>query len=115
MINGNKNLSRGVLPKTLRRGPYAVVDERCEDTTLDIASLLPEMCHAFDFLDLSIYVVICHEFDFFLDPCYLCSEMCHGFDFFLDPSIYVVICHVFDFFLDPCINVVKCATELTSF
>ena len=28
-------LSRGVLPKNLRRGPYAVVDERCEDTTLD--------------------------------------------------------------------------------
>ena len=29
------NWSRGVLPKNLRRGPYAVVDERCEDTTLD--------------------------------------------------------------------------------
>ena len=29
------HLSRGVLPETLRRGPYAVVDERCEDTTLD--------------------------------------------------------------------------------
>ena len=29
------NLSRGVLPETLRKGPYAVVDERCEDTTLN--------------------------------------------------------------------------------
>ena len=28
------NLSRGVLPETLRRGPYAVVDERCDETTL---------------------------------------------------------------------------------
>ena len=28
------DLSRGVLPENLRRGPYAVVDERCEDTTL---------------------------------------------------------------------------------
>ena len=27
-------LSRGVLPETLRRGPYAVVDERCDETTL---------------------------------------------------------------------------------
>ena len=25
----------GVLPEILRRGPYAVVAERCEDTTLD--------------------------------------------------------------------------------
>ena len=30
-----KHLSRGVLPENLRRGPYAVVDERCEDATLD--------------------------------------------------------------------------------
>ena len=29
------DLSRGVLPENLRRGPYAVVDERCEDVTLD--------------------------------------------------------------------------------
>ena len=35
VVQGSKNLSRGVLPETLRRGPYAVVDERCEDTTLD--------------------------------------------------------------------------------
>ena len=27
-------LSRGVLPDNLRRGPYAVVDERCDETTL---------------------------------------------------------------------------------
>ena len=62
-------MKQGRPPKESERGPYAVVDERYEDTTLDIASLLPEMCHAFDFLDLSIYLVICHEFDFFLDPC----------------------------------------------
>ena len=30
------HLSRGVLPDNLRRGPYAVVDERCEDTTLNL-------------------------------------------------------------------------------
>ena len=29
------HLSKDVFPKNLRRGPYAVVDERCEDTTLD--------------------------------------------------------------------------------
>ena len=29
-----ENLSRGVLPENLRRGPYAVVDERCDETTL---------------------------------------------------------------------------------
>ena len=28
------HLSRGVLPENLRRGPYAVVDERCDETTL---------------------------------------------------------------------------------
>ena len=27
-------LSKGVLPDNLRRGPYAVVEERCEETTL---------------------------------------------------------------------------------
>ena len=70
------NLSRGVLPETLRRGPYAVVDERCEDTTLDLALLLPEMCHEFgSFLDPSIYVVKCHAFGSFFVPLYLCSEM----------------------------------------
>ena len=37
VVQGSKNLSRGVLPETLRRGPYAVVDERCEDTTLNSA------------------------------------------------------------------------------
>ena len=31
----DENLSRGVLPENLRRGLYAVVDERCKDTTLD--------------------------------------------------------------------------------
>ena len=36
-----KNLSRGVLPEILRRGPYAVVDKRCEDTTLDPSSKKP--------------------------------------------------------------------------
>ena len=29
-----KYLSRGVVPENLRRGPYAVVDERCEKTAL---------------------------------------------------------------------------------
>ena len=38
---GNDHLSRGVLPETLRRGPYAVVDKRCEDTTLDPSSKKP--------------------------------------------------------------------------
>ena len=67
---------QGRPPRKSEEEPYAVVDEQCEDTTLDLALLLPKMCHGFDFFsDPSIYVLICH-----------------GFDFSLDPSIYVVKC-----------------------
>ena len=70
------DLSRGVLPETLRRGPYAVVDERCENTTLDSTTHQSQ-------------VVKTHRFDLFLDPCTTVTKN-HQFDLFLDPSIYVV-------------------------
>ena len=75
-----QNLSRGVLPENLSRRPYAVVDEICEDTTLDLlqrhfcliswtlvsrfttAPLLPH------FLDPSIRIYYSATFTSFLDP-----------------------------------------------
>ena len=70
------DLSRGVLPETLRREPYAVVDERCENTTLDSTTHQSQ-------------VVKTHRFDLFLDPCTTVVKT-HRFDLFLDPSIYIV-------------------------
>ena len=105
--NENLNLSRGVLPETLRRGPYAVVDERCEDTTMD--STMQDLLQRHFLLLFSTLVwriYFSATFCFFLDPSkedllqrhflLLFGPQYRGFTTaplfasILDPSIYVV-------------------------
>ena len=85
-----QNLSRDVLPENLRRGPYAVVDERCEDTTLDLNSmkdlLQRQFWHFFGPLYMRFITAILLAL--FLDPSIVCEVYyCGELGTFLDPSI----------------------------
>ena len=79
-------LSRGVLPENLRRGPYAVVDERCEDTTLDLNSMK-------DLLQ--------RQFWHFFGPLYMRFTTTVLLALFWTLVYEVYYCGIFGTFLDP--------------
>ena len=58
------NLSRGVLPENLKRGPYAVVDE----LVLNLSTTEVKFHEFGYFLDHSIYEVKSHGFGYFFGP-----------------------------------------------
>ena len=102
MISNILNLSMGVLPETLRRGPYAVV-ERAERAKSP-SSLV------------EIKLNYCGVFCYFFSPCIQRNAMLciAGYFATLIPLIIekcdVMCCGVFCYFLDPCVkrNVVLC-------
>ena len=80
-------LSRCVLPKNLRRGPYAVVDERCEDTTLypSIENFL--LRHFCLLLDPSMWEMSCLNFCYFFRPLYVRNKL---------PKFLLLLCYFLD-------------------